>query len=65
MSDDFFVEYRCRDKATVCSVTFFFSMAQDTPTKQTRQAIIQLYDASSQRKQQLNFSFIWKHSIGQ
>lgn len=37
MSDDFFVEYRCRDKATVCSVTFFFSMAQDTPTKQTRQ----------------------------
>lgn len=37
MSDDFFVEYRCRDKATVCSVTSFFSMAQDTPTKQTRQ----------------------------
>ena len=37
MSDDFFVEYRCRDKATVSSVTFFFSMAQDTPTKQTRQ----------------------------
>ena len=37
MSDDFFVEYRCRDKATVCSVTLFFSMAQDTPTKQTTQ----------------------------
>lgn len=37
MSDDFFVEYRCRDKATVCSVTLLFPMAQDTPTKQTRQ----------------------------
>ena len=48
---------RCRDKATACSVTSLFPVAQDThqQTKE-RKAIIQLYDTSSQWKQQQHFS---------
>ena len=44
--------------------SFFLWLKTHQQNKQGK-AIIQLYDTSSQRKQQLNFSFLWKHSIGQ